>query len=211
MIRIICLIIVGVYVHIFYRLKVYGKKNFPKGGGIICSNHCSFIDPPLIGVSCPGKVHFLGRDTLFKSSFFAWLIRKLNTHPVHRGKGNVHAFKMAIELIKQDKKVVIFPEGRRSPDGEFMKGQLGVSMLVQKTKCQVIPIYIYGTYEIWNTKRRFPKIFGKAACVIGKALTFQDLEKVDRKQAQEMIMDRIMGKIGELKQWYLAGAKGTPP
>ncbi len=212
MIRLIAIFLVSLYARIFYRHRVYGKKNFPKGGGMICSNHTSYLDPPLIGISCPGKVHFLGRDTLFKSPFFAWLIRRLNTHPVRRGKGNVMAFKTAMDLVNKGNKVVIFPEGRRSSDGELHNGQLGVGMLVHRTNCQVIPVYISGSYEIWNSKRKFPKIFGKTACIFGSPLKFDDLENhLDKKEAQQKIVLRIMDKIGELKQWYNEGSKGSPP
>jgi len=100
MIRFITVVIVRFYLRLFYRLRVYGKKNFPKGGGIICSNHTSYLDPPIIGVSSPGIIHFLGRDTLFRSSFFAWLIRKLHTHPVRRVKENISAFKTARARVR---------------------------------------------------------------------------------------------------------------
>lgn len=211
MIRLIAVLFVRSFVRLFYRHRVYGKRHFPKGGGMICSNHTSFLDPPLIGVSCPGIVHFLGRDTLFRSRFFAWLIGKLNCHPVRRGKGNAYAFKKALQLIQRGNKVVIFPEGRRAADGELHKGQPGVGMLVHRAGCQVIPVYIHGAYEIWNTKRRFPKLIGKTACIFGTPLTFEDLEAVEKKLAQAEIADRIMTKIETLRDWYRAGAKGSPP
>lgn len=212
MIRLFAIFVVSVYAKLFYRHKVYGKEHFPKTGGMICSNHTSFLDPPLIGISCPGMVHFLGRDTLFKSPFFGWLIRQLKTHPVKRGKGNIYAFKLAMSLVRKGNKVVIFPEGRRSPDGELKNGQLGVSMLVQRTGCQVIPVYIHGAYEIWSNKRRLPKIFGKTALIFGTPLNFDDIaETEDKKEGQKEVVARIMAKIADLKAWYLSGAKGSPP
>ena len=211
MIRHIAIFFVSLYAHLFYRHRVYGKEHFPNNGGMICSNHTSYLDPPLIGISCPGKVHFLGRDTLFKFSIFAWLIRRLNTHPVKRGKGNIAAFKTAMELVEKGNKVVIFPEGRRSPDGELHRGQLGVGMLVQRTRCQVIPVYISGAYAIWNTKRKLPKIFGRTACVFGTPLTFEDLAGLEKKEEQQAIVERIMEKIAELKHWHQSGAQGSPP
>lgn len=211
MIRLLAIWLVSLYMYPFYRLRVYGKKHFPKGGGLICSNHTSFLDPPLVGITSPGVVHFLGRDTLFQSPFFGWLIRNLNCHPVKRGKGNANAFKLALQLIRQGRKVVIFPEGSRSPDGELHEGQLGVGMLVHRTNCQVVPVYVDGTYDIWNTERRLPKVFGKIACVFGAPLTFEDLQGVDKRQAHAEIVERIMAKIAELRDWYKAGAKGLPP
>lgn len=212
MIRLTAIALVWIYASLFYRHRVYGKKHFPKGGGIIASNHSSFLDPPLIGISAPEKIHFLGRETLFHSRFFAWLIRKLNTHPVRRGKGNINAFKTAMELVTSGEKVVIFPEGGRSKDGTLQHGQLGVGMLVQRTGCQVVPAYIDGTYAIWSVKRRFPKLWGKTACVFGTPLHFPSLEEGgDKKEVQAYIVEEIMKKIADLRDWYHAGAKGSPP
>lgn len=212
MIRIFVKYFTLLLISIFYRHKIYGKEHFPKGGGIIVSNHSSFLDPPLIGASCPGKVHFLARETLFRFPPFAWLIRQLQTHPVRRGKGNAAAFKMTMDLVSNGEKVVIFPEGHRSIDGNFQKGELGVGMLVHRMKCRVIPIYIHGTFELWNNKTRFPKLWGKTACVFGTALDFRNnQEGIEKKEIQAEIVAQIMDKIKELREWYCAGAKGSPP
>lgn len=211
MIRLICIYAVKIYVTLFYRHKVYGKHLIPQGGGIIAANHCSFLDPPLVGVSCPYEVHFLARETLFRLPLFAWLIRQLNTHPVRRGKGNIDTFKMALEFLQRGKKVVIFPEGKRSTDGTLHEGQLGVGMLVQRTRCRIIPVYIYGTFNTWGVHRKFPKLLGKTACVFGTPIEYQENLSGDRKEAQSAIVHQIMEKIAELREWYLAGAKGSPP
>lgn len=210
-VRWIAIALVWTFIHIFYRHKNYGRKHFPKGGGLVASNHCSFWDPPIIGVSAPDAIHFLARETLFRSKIFGWILKQLKTHPVHRGKGNAYIFRKAIELIEGGEKVVIFPEGRRSPDGTLHKGQSGIGILVQRTRCKVVPVYVHGTYAIWNSKRKFPKLSGKTACVFGKPLDFSHQLAADKREEQQEITDIIMAKIAELRDWYLAGAKGTPP
>ncbi|NGX61141.1 MAG: 1-acyl-sn-glycerol-3-phosphate acyltransferase [Chlamydiae bacterium] len=207
----LCSSIVWLYAKIFYRHKVYGKSHVPKGGGIITPNHTSFLDPPLVGISCPTKIHFLARDTLFQKRFLGWLIPKLNSHPVKRQKGNVQAMRTVIDLVGKEEKVLIFPEGRRSPDGKFLSGQLGVGMLVQRTGCNVIPVYIHGTHAVWPVGKKFFKLFGKTAAVFGSPLTFSQVSVEDKKAAQAQIVETIMDRIKELKAWYLNGAKGTPP
>lgn len=211
MIRVFCKSVVWIFAKILYRHKVYGKEHLPKGGGLIAPNHASFLDPPLVGISYPGPVHFLARDSLFHFAPFGWLIEKLNTHPVSQGKGNLNTLKMAMELIKSGKKVVIFPEGSRSENGQLGQGRLGIGMLVQRTQCQVVPTYIHGSYELWSTKRRFPKLWGKTACVFGSPIEFSNLQEKDKKEAQTEIVEQIMEKIAALQAWYCSGAKGSPP
>jgi len=211
MIYIFCRFWVWVLVTLFYRHKVYGKEHIPPGGAMIASNHCSFLDPPLVGVSCSDKIHFLARETLFHFSPFGWLLRQLNTHPVHRGKGNLSTLKMAMELVRSGKKVVIFPEGKRSGDGKLQSGQLGIGMLVQRTKCRIVPTYTHGTFDIWNNQQKFPKPFGKTVCIFGTPIEYTESQDEDKKAAQVEIVNKIMEKIAELRAWYIAGAKGSPP
>lgn len=189
---------------VFYRHKVYGERIFPEGGGLVASNHSSFLDPPFVGLSCPVDVEFLARATLFNNRFFGYLIKKTHAHPVKAGRENVSAIKKVIELIEDGKKVLIFPEGTRTHEGALQKGQIGVGMIVMRTRCFVIPTYIHGTYEIWNRNRKFPKIFGKTACVIGKPLYFNFDENEDRKVLQQKIADDIMKAISELQKWYVS-------
>ncbi|MFZ0566352.1 MAG: lysophospholipid acyltransferase family protein [Chlamydiales bacterium] len=213
MIRIIAIFLVRIYAVLFYRHKVYGKQNFiKKGGGIVTPNHSSYLDPPFVGISCPSKVHFLARDTLFNNPFFGALIRRLHTHPVHRGGENVAAMKKVMELVEEGNKVVIFPEGKRSETGQLQEGQLGVGMLVYRLKCPVTPVYVHGTFDAWGPNRRYPKLRGvRSACVIGTPIDFADINTENKKEAQKQIVEKIMQSIANLRDWYLEGAKGTPP
>ena len=194
-----------------YGHKVYGAENITDEAGIIAANHVSFYDPPLIGISSPKEVHFLARSTLFNFPLFGWLIRSLNSHPIKRGRENASMFKMALDPLKDGKKLVVFPEGSRSKDGEIHEGQLGIAMLVLRANVKVFPAYIGGAYEIWSVKRKLPKLKGKTAVVFGKALDFSDVEADGKKEAQEIVTKRIMQKIVDLKEWYEKGAKGSPP
>lgn len=211
MFRWISIVVVRLFFKLFYHHKVYGKEHLPKQGGIMASNHASFFDPPMLAISCPYKIHFLARQTLFQSRFFSWMLRKYLTHPISSGKGNIQTIRLACELLEEGKKVVIFPEGKRSKNGKLQKGQMGVGMLVLRTQSLVIPVYIHGTYEIWKSQEKLPKLKGRTACVFGSTLHFSPKEGEDRKELQQRVADEIMEAIERLQEWYLAGAKGSPP
>lgn len=192
---------------LFYRHKVYGRENLPKGGGLIAANHASYFDPPMIGVSTyPRHLCYMARDTLFKP-IGGWFLRHVGCYPVHRGKGNAAIFKLIPELVGQGKLAVIFPEGTRTKDGQLQPGQLGAGLLVQRSNCPVIPTYVHGTYGVWNIHMKKPKLSGRTAVVFGKPLTFQHLEGLDKKEAQQRITDEIMHAITELQTAFLAGAQ----
>lgn len=196
---------------IFYRHKIYGLGHFYQGPALIAANHTSFLDPPIVSVSSPQEVHFLARKTLFKNPLFGLLIRKLNSHPVSGQAEDVAVFKTIVALLKERKKVIIFPEGKRSFNGEIGEIKPGIALLLARTEAAVIPAYIHGAYEIWSRKRALPKLFGKTAIVFGSPIFYDNSKGKDRKVAQKEVTENLQNALHALKAWYDAGAKGAPP
>lgn len=183
-----------------YRLKVYGIENLPKQGGLIAANHASYFDPPMIGTAIyPRFLNYMARDTLFKP-IGGWFLRHVGCHPVKRGKGNAAVFKLIPKLVKEGKLVVIFPEGTRTRDGEIHTGQPGAGLLVRMSHCPVIPTYVGGTYDAWNIHMKKPKLFGRTSVTFGKPLTFAHLAHLDKKTAQQKMVEETMRAIGQLKK-----------
>lgn len=59
-------VVLGILFKIFLRLEVHGAENIPQTGPlVIASNHLSLLDPPVIGVAAPRKVHFMAKRELF--------------------------------------------------------------------------------------------------------------------------------------------------
>lgn len=196
---------------IFHRNKVFGLENLPKGRAIIAPNHLSYYDPPLIAGSIPEDVHFLARSSLFRNRFFRYLIMQLNAHPVQGGTQDLSSFKLILQLLEQDKKVAIFPEGHRSLDGNLSSIKSGIGMLGQRSKAPIIPTYIHGTFEVWNRFHSYPKLHGQTAVVFGKPINCEAFASLDKKQAQEEIAKSVQKTLESLRQWYEAGAQGSPP
>lgn len=198
------------YFRIFYRHRIYGVEHVVSGPAIIASNHTSFLDPPLLSASVPAEVFFLARKTLFKG-LFGKFIYALNARPVSGEAGDVRVFREIEEVLKGGGKLILFPEGTRSASGELGKIKGGISIIVSHTDCVVIPAYLHGAWEIWGRNRKFPKLFGKTACVFGKAITWDKYSTLEKKTAQSQFADDLREAILALKKWYESGARGTPP
>lgn len=196
---------------ICFRLKIYGVEHFRRGAAIIVSNHTSFYDPPVLSISCPEEVHFLARASLFDVPLLGRLIRVLNSHPIEKGASDVQTFRLMIQLLEEGKKLIVFPEGVRSTDGEMKPLERGFAFLVQKSKCRIVPAYIQGAFEAWPRKKRLPKIFGKMSVVFGSPIEWEEFEGLDKKSAQEAIIRRTEQAILQLKDWLESGAIGIPP
>jgi cytidylate kinase len=196
---------------IFYRLKVYGRENIKEAGGIIASNHASFLDPPILAASTKVDLHFLARESLFRIPLLKNLIRALNAHPVKGGAKDFGVIKLVEKLIHQDRKVIIFPEGTRSNDGDLKPLKGGVANIIIRTGSTVYPAYIHGSYSIWNRNRRWPKFFGKIQVVFGQPIYASKYALLDKKEAQLLVTEALTQSLCHLKKWIEDGAQGPIP
>lgn len=194
-----CLFLARCYFKLFFRLEVIGIENVKAGAGLLVSNHTSFFDPPVLAVSCPEEVHFLGKASLFRVPLFGSLIKALNTHPVRKGASDASTFRQILEILSEGKKVILFPEGNRSFDGEFQPLQRGLSFLIQKAKVSVFPAYIEGTFAAWPRTRIFPRLWGKIRCSFGPPIYWDEFAALPKEEAAAKILERTDAAIRALK------------
>ncbi|RFC42792.1 MAG: Cytidylate kinase/1-acyl-sn-glycerol-3-phosphate acyltransferase [Verrucomicrobia bacterium] len=169
------------------------------GGAYFASNHASFLDPPLVGTALEEPIFYLARNTLFKPPIFSWLLPRLNTVPVDRDNAELSSLRVSMQIVKEGKKMVVFPEGTRTPDGSLQPAQRGVGMLVAKTGVPVIPVRIFGSFEAFPRTSKFPKLDGKIHVVFGHPIHFSEEELTAKgKAGQQVISDRVMQAIASL-------------
>ena len=66
-----------------FGLRVQGREHWPaSGGGLVCANHQSHFDPPLVGMTCSRRMNYLARDTLFNVPGLKQLIHFLDAIPI---------------------------------------------------------------------------------------------------------------------------------
>jgi 1-acyl-sn-glycerol-3-phosphate acyltransferase len=128
-----------------FRMRGIDRSNVPRTGGcLICCNHVSHLDPPLVGTATPRYVINMAKRELFKVPALHWFMRTIGTIMVHRGQGK-QALLDAIAAINAGHAVVIFPEGTRSRTGVLMKGHSGAIVIAVRTACPIVPTVIIGS------------------------------------------------------------------
>ncbi len=137
---------------LLFRLRSVGREHIPKRGPVlIVSNHCSFLDPVLLGITVPRVVRFLARSTLWDVPVVGWWIGQWGAVPVYRESkaGTYSAVRKAVDVLKKGYAVCIFPEGTRSPDGRFQieKVRTGVGFVALHTRCQIVPAAVIGSHR----------------------------------------------------------------
>lgn len=186
---------------ICFRLKIYGRENFPKEGRlIVASNHTSFFDPIIVGVSTPRKLNFIARDTLFKSKLFGKILENLYVFPMKRSGSDIGAFRFFLKKLSHEEGVAIFPEGTRSKDGTLQKPKHGIGFLQVASEAVVLPCYVKGSDEALPRGAKFPDFQKTVAVYFGKPIRFDKDSSFDKKERYMYIADKTMEAINELKK-----------
>lgn len=182
-----------------FGMRIIGEENLiTEGPVLIASNHESFLDPPLIGNLYKTEMAYLARKTLF-TGMGAWLYPRWNAIPVDQDRPDMGSLKTVIRLLKEGERVVVFPEGERTLDGNIGAGAPGIGLIAVKSGAVIQPVRISGAREA--LPRGSGKIrFARITVTVGKPirLTPEDLKSAKGKEDYERIAKQIMGAISEL-------------
>ena len=181
-----------------FRVQVEGRHHIPCSGAmVLAGNHCSLVDPVIIGVAAGRELWYLAKAELFPIPLVGKLIRKLHAMPVDRRRGDRSALLAWTEILKSGNPVLIFPEGRRNKQPGFLRPRAGVGMLVYRTQASVVPVYISGSINVWKTLLGFDRLQVR----FGKPIHFNPEQLPEkRREAYDFISNRVMQKIAVLEQ-----------
>jgi 1-acyl-sn-glycerol-3-phosphate acyltransferase len=142
---------------LFFRLRVIGLDNIPKGRPVIlCANHTSNLDPPLLGSPLVDRrVHYMAKAELFDVPVLGWILPRISAFPVKRGGVSKESIRLSLQLLQENHILGIFPEGSRSNAGGM--GKKGAASLALKSGATVIPSAIIGGYKPF---RRITLVYG---------------------------------------------------
>lgn len=148
-----------------YDVDVKGIENFHQAGErvVIAPNHTSFLDGLLLAAFLPGKLSF----AMYSGYVNKWWIKPVTlfVEIFPLVPTNPYAMKSIVKYVKEDKKLVIFPEGRITVTGALMKIYEGPGMIADKSDAVILPILIEGAQYTPFSRLRgrvhirwFPKI-----------------------------------------------------
>jgi 1-acyl-sn-glycerol-3-phosphate acyltransferase len=180
----------------------------PEGGMLLVSNHQSFLDPVLVGMSMPRPLHFLARQSLFRSPGFRELIRALGAHPLQRGRMDPAAIRTVLRLLRGGRWLLVFPEGTRTRDGSLGRFRPGSAELAARAGVPVLPVCIEGAHRAWPRHQPLPRP-ARVAVAYGDPL-------YPRGRSGEQVMEEAVDQIGAMRgflQGYCLpwGRRDRPP
>ena len=167
---IVCKIIYMSRLKLIYRIEVHGYENIPKDNKyLVCPNHLSTLDPPMLVAVMPRNVAFMAKKELFNIKLLRWWLDWLGAFSVDRENLSPSTVK-TVEAIYDSKWVLgIFPQGTRGVPGEIKGVTKGFAGLARLTK--------------WKWK----PFSGKIIINIGKIIPYdKDLDLVKNKWIEQI-------------------------
>jgi acyl-[acyl-carrier-protein]-phospholipid O-acyltransferase / long-chain-fatty-acid--[acyl-carrier-protein] ligase len=177
---------------LLYRVEVIGMENFYKAGKkvLIIANHASFLDPPLLGAFLPERLVFAidtGQAGSFWVNPFLSYLRAFPIDPT-----NPMATKALIDQLKNNKPVVIFPEGRITVTGSLMKIYEGPGLIADRAGAKLLPIRLEGPQY-----SPFSRLHGKVRLKLFPKIKITILEPQEIKVPDNLLGRRRRHLIGK--------------
>jgi 1-acyl-sn-glycerol-3-phosphate acyltransferase len=139
----------------------------------------------------------LAKSELFNNGLFGWLLRKYNAFPITRGSFDRKGISQAAKLLKQGKALLLFPEGTRSRDGNFLEPKLGVGKIAKEAGVPIVPTYIANSKDLLSALLKRKKL----VILFGSPILRSWLDRIPKnKEGYKRIGQEIMSRIKMLKE-----------
>lgn len=137
------------------RIRFYNKeKKMPsvQGRAIIISNHTWWMDPiVLILTFWRRRLYSLAAVEVLGPSKLATCIRRSMLFvDVDRSKLDIRSFNNCIDLLRNEKCLLIFPEGRFVFEDEIQEFKGGTALMALQTDAPIYPVYLFGRYKLFK-------------------------------------------------------------
>lgn len=151
-------------------IEIDGIEHVPSsGGGLIASNHRSYLDPLIVGYagSKAGRpVRFLAKKEVTDAPIVGQITKALGAIRVDRGGDTTSSMVEAATALRAGELVAVFPQGT-IPRGEAffdpeLRGRYGAVRLAIESGAPLIPVGVWGTEKAWPRNRSVPYILNLA-------------------------------------------------
>ena len=180
----------------YFKYKYSGKENLGEGAGIIVGNHQSYLDAFMLNNAFTYKElnnnYYIATALHFKSKTMKYLAGNGNIILVDANRNLKNTLQAASKVLKSGKKLLIFPEGARTRDGQLQEFKKTFAILAKELNVPIYPFVLKGAYEAFPYNKKFPKRHD---------ISVQFLEKIDpQNKTVEELVEETKDKIA--KNYY---------
>jgi long-chain acyl-CoA synthetase len=153
------------FLQLYFRFRFKGMENIPEGPCIIAPNHQSFFDglfvTALLRTKQIRRTYFYAKSQHVKMPIMKFLANRNNVIVVDLSKNLKESIQKLAEVLRNQKNLIIFPEGTRSINGHLGQFKKTFAILSSELNIPIVPVSIDGAYNALPKGSIFPRPWKK--------------------------------------------------
>lgn len=196
-----------VHVYLVGRFHTSGIAHMPRRGAVIvCSNHISTIDPPLLPAFLPrGDTWSMAKAEWFHGGMVEWLFTQYHAFPVVRHSPDRKSLRRSRGVLEDGGALLIYPEGHRQESGRLARAEPGAGFLARTAGVPVVPVGLVGSDHVFPKGAHWPR-FARLEIRCGAPMRVRDRRPDGSRVANQDAADAIMLAIAKLLPEEMRGA-----
>ncbi len=130
---------------------IRGKEKLGKVPvAVYASNHTSYMDTPVIFAALPFQFRILAKKELWPIAFIGWYLRRSGQIPINTAnpRATLSSLGAGVKALRSGMPLFVFPEGRRTPNGELTDFLSGAAYLAIRAQVPLVPLALDGVYDL---------------------------------------------------------------
>ena len=190
-----------------------GRERVPRTGPLLlCGNHISTLDPPLVPAFLPRNDSWsMAKAEYFEKFFPGVIFRLYHSFPVKRHSADRAALRRATTILREGHTLILYPEGTRIVSGGLHRPEPGAGFLATFSGAPIVPVAVSGSREVLGKGSRYPhrspvrmeygEPFRIPRQANGKRVRYQDAADAIMLAVAELLPESLRGEFSDLDAW----------
>ena len=185
------------------KIYISNKRPNKKSGALVVSNHSSFTDPVIIGITMGRRMWYLAGELAMGKKLKSTLLKGCGCIGIDRNISDIDAVRKAVNIMKRGHYLLMFPQGRLERDGEIKKLKSGAILMAWQAGVPILPVYV----------KKGAKWYNRATLIVGEEFRIKDYcdKKMPSMADIERLTDICEEKMHECEHAYCEYIKKHAP